>query len=249
MDECPTALFQHTHTTINHQSSSFYYLFLRNGVVGVPEPRRFCTDRILGVKDAKQPTTEPFCHPPQKSWIEKRKSFSFTLFDCEYLRLTTFTTPAFPQVTKTLLLLLLHTLRRTMKDIEAVANDDASDASIEIEFCDPDEMSLSEIITAAKNGAVTKTSFAPTPPAMVTTTTTTKDPAKSPPQYRKSTMSALDTGDDPFAPREGKTLLWRNVNMILVRTYVVGTRDPISSSHGVEEASPGGQGIQKCGLW
>ena len=23
--------------------------------------------------------------------------------------------------------------------------------------------------------------------------------------------------DDPFAPREGKTLLWRNVNMVLVR--------------------------------
>jgi hypothetical protein len=116
-----------------------------------------------------------------------------------------------------------------MTDIEAVANDDASsEASIEIEFCDPDEMSLSEIITAASknnnnnnhntNGAVTKTSFAPTPPPATVKTVVPKDPAKSPPQYRHSTTSVLDTGDDPFAPREGKTLLWRNVNMILVRT-------------------------------
>ena len=28
--------------------------------------------------------------------------------------------------------------------------------------------------------------------------------------------SILPSSDDPFAPREGKTLLWRNVNMILV---------------------------------
>lgn len=29
--------------------------------------------------------------------------------------------------------------------------------------------------------------------------------------------SQLDTHTDPFAPREGKTLVWKNVNMILVR--------------------------------
>jgi hypothetical protein len=29
--------------------------------------------------------------------------------------------------------------------------------------------------------------------------------------------SVLDARDDPFAPREGKTLLWRNINMTLVR--------------------------------
>jgi hypothetical protein len=28
----------------------------------------------------------------------------------------------------------------------------------------------------------------------------------------------FDTRDDPFAPREGKTLTWQNVDMILVRT-------------------------------
>lgn len=32
---------------------------------------------------------------------------------------------------------------------------------------------------------------------------------------KKSSMLAVS--DDPFAPREGKTLLWRNVNMTLVR--------------------------------
>lgn len=29
--------------------------------------------------------------------------------------------------------------------------------------------------------------------------------------------SALDKHTDPFAQREGKTLVWKNVNMILVR--------------------------------
>ena len=28
--------------------------------------------------------------------------------------------------------------------------------------------------------------------------------------------SVLSSSDDPFAPRAGKTLLWRNVNMVLV---------------------------------
>ena len=30
-------------------------------------------------------------------------------------------------------------------------------------------------------------------------------------------VSVLDSHDDPFAPREGKTLAWKNVNMTLVR--------------------------------
>ena len=29
-------------------------------------------------------------------------------------------------------------------------------------------------------------------------------------------ISTLAVSDDPFAPREGKTLLWKNVNMTLV---------------------------------
>ena len=32
-----------------------------------------------------------------------------------------------------------------------------------------------------------------------------------------SAVSDLTSSDDPFAPREGKTLLWRGVNMTLVR--------------------------------
>lgn len=31
--------------------------------------------------------------------------------------------------------------------------------------------------------------------------------------------SILLSGDDPFAPREGKALLWRNVNMVLVSPH------------------------------
>jgi hypothetical protein len=30
-------------------------------------------------------------------------------------------------------------------------------------------------------------------------------------------VSVLDRQDDPFAPREGKTLIWKDVNMTLVR--------------------------------
>jgi hypothetical protein len=36
---------------------------------------------------------------------------------------------------------------------------------------------------------------------------------------KKGSMLAIS--DDPFAPREGKTLLWRNVNMTLVRAVCV----------------------------
>ena len=32
------------------------------------------------------------------------------------------------------------------------------------------------------------------------------------------TVSVLASRDDPFAPREGKTLAWKNINMTLVRT-------------------------------
>jgi hypothetical protein len=37
------------------------------------------------------------------------------------------------------------------------------------------------------------------------------------PKYVDKQSSTLDNHDDPFAPREGKTLLWKNVNMTLVR--------------------------------
>ena len=33
----------------------------------------------------------------------------------------------------------------------------------------------------------------------------------------EASSSTLAVSDDPFAPREGKTLLWHNVNMVLVR--------------------------------
>ena len=33
----------------------------------------------------------------------------------------------------------------------------------------------------------------------------------------ETSSSNLAVSDDPFAPREGKTLLWRDVNMVLVR--------------------------------
>ena len=36
------------------------------------------------------------------------------------------------------------------------------------------------------------------------------------PPLLSKVSSVLPASDDPFAPREGKTLLWRNVNMILV---------------------------------
>ena len=34
------------------------------------------------------------------------------------------------------------------------------------------------------------------------------------------TLSVLASRDDPFAPREGKTLAWKNVNMTLVRAIL-----------------------------
>ena len=33
----------------------------------------------------------------------------------------------------------------------------------------------------------------------------------------EESSSNIVVSDDPFAPREGKTLLWRDVNMVLVR--------------------------------
>ena len=44
-----------------------------------------------------------------------------------------------------------------------------------------------------------------------------KNDSKKPVLLSKES-SVLPASDDPFAPREGKTLLWRNVNMVLVRT-------------------------------
>ena len=41
-----------------------------------------------------------------------------------------------------------------------------------------------------------------------------------PPEVSKQ-MSTLDVSADPFAPREGKTLTWRNVNMTLVRASLL----------------------------
>jgi hypothetical protein len=35
-----------------------------------------------------------------------------------------------------------------------------------------------------------------------------------------ASTSKLDMSADPFAPREGKTLTWKNINMTLVRTVV-----------------------------
>lgn len=44
---------------------------------------------------------------------------------------------------------------------------------------------------------------------------------------RQSTVGA----DDPFHPREGKTLTWSNVNMTLVRSNVHQTNPSINSNH------------------
>jgi hypothetical protein len=46
-------------------------------------------------------------------------------------------------------------------------------------------------------------------------------------QHNKKTLvskksSMLAVSDDPFAPREGKTLLWKNVNMTLVSRLQYG---------------------------
>jgi hypothetical protein len=35
--------------------------------------------------------------------------------------------------------------------------------------------------------------------------------------------SMLNRHDDPFAPREGKTLIWKDVNMTLVRAYTTSS--------------------------
>jgi hypothetical protein len=35
-----------------------------------------------------------------------------------------------------------------------------------------------------------------------------------------ATVDANSSSDDPFADREGKTLLWRGVKMTLVRVYI-----------------------------
>lgn len=47
------------------------------------------------------------------------------------------------------------------------------------------------------------------------------------PRLFSKKSSVLAASDDPFAPREGKTLLWRNVNMTLVspRRYCAETCD------------------------
>jgi hypothetical protein len=39
---------------------------------------------------------------------------------------------------------------------------------------------------------------------------------EQPPRLTRHKSSALEASDDPFAQRDGKTLLWRNVNMTLV---------------------------------
>jgi hypothetical protein len=41
----------------------------------------------------------------------------------------------------------------------------------------------------------------------------------SPPEELGRQFSALDPRDDPFAQREGKMLIWKNVDMILVSSY------------------------------
>jgi hypothetical protein len=41
--------------------------------------------------------------------------------------------------------------------------------------------------------------------------------AMNPERMGRKSSVILSVSDDPFAPRDGKTLLWRNVNMTLVR--------------------------------
>jgi hypothetical protein len=56
---------------------------------------------------------------------------------------------------------------------------------------------------------------APVTPVAGATTHLVKD------GFHKSASSALEARDDPFAPREGKTLTWQNVNMVLVSLLFV----------------------------
>lgn len=51
-------------------------------------------------------------------------------------------------------------------------------------------------------------------------TPVTIQPRKQPKAIDR-TKSILNTHTDPFAPREGKALVWRNVNMTLVRTLSI----------------------------
>jgi hypothetical protein len=46
---------------------------------------------------------------------------------------------------------------------------------------------------------------------------------------KKSSILAIS--DDPFAPREGKTLLWKNVNMTLVSCLSVSCRLGLREDH------------------
>ena len=53
-------------------------------------------------------------------------------------------------------------------------------------------------------------------PTQTPNRTTSNDLSRKNSIMRKKS-SVLETSDDPFAIREGKTLLWRNINMTLVR--------------------------------
>ena len=59
---------------------------------------------------------------------------------------------------------------------------------------------------------------------------TSKASSSSTSRNSKKSSTVLTSSDDPFAPREGKTLIWRNVNMTLVslrsRLYPCFTGEP-----------------------
>ena len=52
-----------------------------------------------------------------------------------------------------------------------------------------------------------------------------KSKSQPPDQLSRAESSTLDKHDDPFAPRKGKALVWKNVNMTLVRIITLKHKD------------------------
>ena len=67
-------------------------------------------------------------------------------------------------------------------------------------------------------------SDSPPTPASYSTTKKVESSAYAAPKYDDMPMTAGHHTADPFAPREGKTLVWRDVNMTLVRTILFTSR-------------------------
>lgn len=77
----------------------------------------------------------------------------------------------------------------------------------------------------AMNGGESVEIGLPTDPEMgvpARSSRSSRQPSRAPIEKKKT--SGLDTHDDPFALREGKTLTWRDMNMTLVSSNFVDAR-------------------------